>query len=68
MGEQLKQEIIRRRVNLYIKRHGVKASWLCQQCGNIDAGLMSRFRAGKKDLWNETLYTILDCLNNIDKI
>lgn len=52
-----KNQNIRNRLNSYIKTKGIKAKWVCEQCGGIDPSLLCRFRKGKP-LWDETLIVI----------
>jgi hypothetical protein len=56
------QDLIRNRVNEYIKSTGVTAKWVADHC-NIPVDIMSRFRSNKKDLYKESLETLERYLN-----
>ena len=59
-----RQQTIRDKLNLFITQRGVKATWVCQQCGGLDTSLISRYRTGKRDLWEDTLNKLEEFLNN----
>lgn len=60
-----RQKNIRERLNTFIEKSGRKACWVCEQC-NLDVSLISRFRKGKRDLWEESLSVLEQFLQKYD--
>lgn len=51
---ELRQVETRNKLNEYIELKGVKAKFIADNCGMLPT-LLSNFRKGRRDLWEETL-------------